>query len=183
MKVLRKTLTKLKLLIAGSLILTACTPEDVKQDTFQAGAPILAASLDGGHPGFEMVCQTLDTLYLMSEDGSMNINKCPSPFGMINCPSNSPKWGFVIVEEGYQNGVGLLNFEVAMAPGWYGQSATWKDFSSTSLNMSSAGIPLIENDWSSAGINPLKNRFNISFNTEDMAVSYTHLTLPTICSV
>lgn len=174
---LNKTITKLTMLVAGSLLLAACTAEDVQKESLQSGAPIMAASVDGGHPGFDVVCQTLDTLDLMSEDGSMYINKCAGPLGIVPCPSNSPQWGFVIVEEGYQNENGILNLEVVLAPGWYGQAVNWKDFSSTELNSSVTGIPLIEDDWSSAGINPLKNRFNLTFNTAELPVAPADLVM------
>lgn len=161
-------IVQLFLFLFVGIAMVGCTKEEIQAGGQPNSGPFISASLEEDHPGLDMVCQTLDTAFLMSEDGSLNINRCFGPLGQIPCPTITQKWGFMIVQEGYVGNEGVLNLEVALAPGWYGQLATWKDLTSNEISFDLAGIPTISNDWSNLGINPLKNRFALSFKTKDL---------------
>jgi hypothetical protein len=158
----------LVLLIAG-LFTWGCTPENLQGDESSNGMPSLAGAEGDPHPALETICQSADTVFLMSEDGSDYINKCYGANGQVPCSNGSVKWGYVIMREGYYGGTGYIDCEFTMAPGWYGESTYWKVGNAASaFEFDSNGLPMVQADWSAIVTSPCENRWILRFPTSSL---------------
>ncbi|MFN8394604.1 MAG: hypothetical protein U0176_08035 [Bacteroidia bacterium] len=158
-------------LLAAALMvwgLSSCMTEDVLTEANQGNQPALAGAVGDEHPALDTLCQRVDTIWLMSEDGSFFVNKCYSPMGPVACQPNQPKWGFLTMQEGYLGSKGYYDCEFTMAPGWYGQLTTWKVSTTGDFSFDGNGVPVVANDWGNATTTIAQNRWKLRFPIEDM---------------
>lgn len=149
-------------------LMWGCTPESIQPEPAGAASPALQGSIGDPHPALDTICQSMDTVFLMSEDGSDVINKCYGPNGQEACPNGQMHWGYMMVREGYHDGTGYLDCEITMAPGWYGDATHWKVGTANSFAFDPNGIPQVQGDWSSSVIDPLENRWVLRFPTNSL---------------
>ncbi len=149
------------------VMLTGCSPEGVGP-TDNANSPSLAGAAGDPHPVLDTICQKADTMFLVREDnGSAFIDKCYGPGGPRPCNSteSAMRWGYLEMLEGYLDGVGFIDCNFTMAPGWFCDRNNWEFGIASQFQFDQNGIPLVTNDWSSNIVAPAANRWQLRVET------------------
>lgn len=163
-----KAFLKFSLVLATcGVMLTGCSPEGVGP-TDNANSPSLAGAAGDPHPVLDTICQKADTMFLVREDnGSAFIDKCYGPGGPRACNSteSAMRWGYLEMLEGYLDGVGYIDCNFTMAPGWFCDRNNWEFGIASQFQFDQNGIPLVTNDWSSNIVAPAANRWQLRVET------------------
>lgn len=141
------------------LALQACSPEAVQPRTSSEPTPKIGMLEE--HPLQTPFCSRFDTLPLVSEDGSFNVNYCrPNP-----CIGAQAPWGFV---EAYNtDSLFVANFSLAV--GWFIDLSSSEFALTNSFQFGNNGIPLTGQDWFSYTINPRSNKWQLVVNKNEIA--------------
>jgi hypothetical protein len=173
------------LMAAICFLLVACSPEKVAPvGGDRNSGPNLAGALDA-HPDLELICNGIDTIELVSEDGSHWCNKCYDMFGSPRpCDGfdSLVTWGDVVMMNGldsidtdndsmYDDAENIFVANITMAAGWFIVTSQ-SQFATNNNWVVNNGIIQIQNDWLSSNVNPVENAWQLRRRVEDLPACF-----------
>jgi hypothetical protein len=155
----------------------ACSPEAIEQDGASTSSRSIAGAYEEPHDALDAVCQSLDGIQLMSEDGSTIVNKCFSAGNLVTCAAGQFPWGQITLKEGAIGTMGYIDIDFVMAPGWFGQSTRWKVTPVNDFTITTTGLPALEGDWATQFSSPLRNNWSLRFPSSAFPASGFYLAM------
>ncbi|MFN8396432.1 MAG: hypothetical protein U0176_17535 [Bacteroidia bacterium] len=155
--------------VLAGLVLVSCNADKVAPNK-QNDTPKLSGAAGDPHPALDVICQTSDTIFLWREDnGSPRVDKCFGLGGVVvPCNTTQPKWGGLVIEEGYINNENVLDCNFWMAPGWYCDFNNWQFGLANTFTFDQNGIPVVNQDWSNLIVNPVQNKWQLRLSVGNM---------------
>jgi hypothetical protein len=152
-------------LFCFGVFLTSCQQDNVDPNADKSGLSNLLIDAEDPHPLPDPVCSGFDTIRLVSEDGSFQVNYCGS-YGTtpIPCPETTQDWGYVEILNGRD--VMMCNF--TMAIGWFIDIAQSKFSTVGTSQFDQNGLPIIASDWLPTDIDPVVNKWQLTLPLADL---------------
>lgn len=154
-----KALSKpILLALSLAVMLFGCQPDNVKPaNQANNGASTLNSDDTDPHPLPDPVCSRFDTIMLATAAGGMQVDYCgPAP----SCPPGMPNWGFVEV----LNGEDILLMNFTLAVGWFADLNRSSIGLTTGFTFDQNGVPDTRNDWRSIDIDPVVNKWQLTYD-------------------
>jgi hypothetical protein len=163
------------------LLLFACSPEKVGPgQTGNNQGPDIAGHISE-HPALEVLCSSIDTITLWSEEGFAWCNKCYDMFGFVrpcDAQDSATSWGNVVLMNGldsidtdndqnYDDAENVFVANVTMAAGWF-ILANQSQFSTSNNWVINNGIIQITNDWLSTNLGTAENAWQLRKKVADL---------------
>ncbi|MEM0998735.1 MAG: hypothetical protein AAGN35_16875 [Bacteroidota bacterium] len=159
-------LRTLAVTVALAFALTSCQPENVKPvNASNNEAPTLAGADTDPHPLPDPVCSRFDTVHLATAAGGLNVDYCGSFNNTpLPCPPVTPPWGFIEM----LNGDDLMLMNFTLATGWFADLSRSFIGLTSNFQLDQNGVPIVSNDWLSIDIDPVLNRWQLTYQLSDL---------------
>jgi hypothetical protein len=169
MKNLKKSILSV---LALGLVLAGCQSDGVKPK----GDNGVSGAMGDAHPTLDVVCQTADSIFFQSADGSEYINKCGWEDNLaepVACVGPQERWGYMVISNGIElqpsDSVGWLNVDFALPYGWYCTENKWKFKGTGQMEIDgNTGRPALGAGWSSANYNPARAEWKVTARLDQL---------------